>query len=316
MKHRKRFELPHELRGVLRRAVRLEWTTIGFMTSIVVVLYFAMGSSQAMKAAWIEDLLSFVAPTAFLVSVRLSGREPSDDYPYGLHRVVSIAFLSGAVALILFGSFILVDSVVRLVRAEHPTLGLAVVFGRPVWSGWLMIAALAYSAVPPLLLGRKKLPLARRLHDKTLKADADMNRADWLTAVAAIGGITGVAFGLWWADALAGAVISLSIVKDGYDNLSRVVKDLVDHRPTTVDGDLSEVPERVEASVGALDWVDAVQVRLREEGHVFAGEVFVTTRDCALTPERARMVREHARAVDWRVHDVVVTVVARPRPHG
>jgi divalent metal cation (Fe/Co/Zn/Cd) transporter len=307
VKARARFELPEELEGGLRRAVRLEWVTLGFMASIVAVVYLTMGSSQAMKAAWIEDMLSFVAPLAFLISTRLRDREPSEEYPYGMHRAVSIAFLAGAVALLLFGVYILTDSVAGLIRREHPTIGLAVVLSHPVWAGWVMIGALAYSAIPPLILGRMKLPLARRLHDKTLKTDADMNRADWLTAGAGIGGIVGIGVGLWWADGVAGAVISLSIVKDGADNLTRVVKDLVDHRPTTVDGDVSDVPDRVAASVEALEWVEHAEVRLREEGHVFAGEVFVSPRDGGLTVERVRSVQEAARSVDWRVHDVVVT---------
>lgn len=125
--------------------------------------------------------------------------------------------------------------------------------------------------------------------------------------------ITGVAMGLWWADALAGSFISLSIVKDGVGNLSRFVKDLVDHRPTTVEGEICDVPERVQASVGALPWVTHAQVRLREEGHLFPGEIFVSPSDGLLTVERVRAARQAARSVDWRVHDVVVTVAPLPR---
>lgn len=40
--------------------------------------------------------------------------------------------------------------------------------GHPVWSGWPMIAALAYTAVPPVLLGHAKMPLATTLHDRVL----------------------------------------------------------------------------------------------------------------------------------------------------
>jgi hypothetical protein len=44
----------------------------------------------------------------------------------------------------------------------------------PVWLGWLMIAALAWSAIPSVVLGRAKLPLAAEV----LYADAKMNRAN------------------------------------------------------------------------------------------------------------------------------------------
>ncbi|HSH46916.1 MAG TPA: hypothetical protein VK966_13810 [Longimicrobiales bacterium] len=51
-------------------------------------------------------------------------------------------------------------------------IGTVTVLGHQLWAGWLMIAALGYSTVAPFALGRLKLPLARALHDKTLRADA------------------------------------------------------------------------------------------------------------------------------------------------
>ncbi len=79
-----------------------------------------------------------------------------------------------------------------------------------------MIGALLYGAIPPIFLGRMKQPLAETLHDKVLNADAAMNRADWLTAFAAIAGIIGIGIGIWWADAAAAIVIALDITRDGF----------------------------------------------------------------------------------------------------
>lgn len=309
MKLREGFEVPPELHDELRRATRLEWATLFFMSTIVLVIYLTMGSSQAMKAAWIEDLLAFVPPIAYLVSSRYRDHAPTREFPYGYHRAVSIAFLAGAVSLAMFGFYILIDSILALVRQEHPTIGTTVLFGRQVWAGWLMIAALTYSAIPPFILGRMKLKPAHALHDKTLKADADMNKADWMTAGAGIAGILGIGLGWWWADAVAAGVISFDIVKDGVQNLKRVVSDLMDQSPTTVDGERSTVPDRVRDAVLALPWVEAVAVRLREEGHVFAGEVFV--KPVAGTPDleaRFQEAGDVADAVDWRVHDLVFTL--------
>lgn len=308
MRQRLDFDLPDELQPTLRHAKRLEWATLFFMTTIVFVVYLAMGGSQAMKAAWVEDLLSFVPPVAFLIATRFQHRQPTDGYPYGYHRASSIAFLAGAVALTIFGGFILFDSVMGLVRQEHPTIGTRVVFGHPIWAGWLMIAALVYSGIPPFVLGRMKMAPARALHDKTLKADADMNRADWLTAGAGIAGILGVGIGWWWADSVAAGIISIDIVRDGTMNLRRVIADLMDERPTTVDGAVSDVPERVRAALSEVSWVRSADVRMREEGHIFATEVFVeltTTTDLA---DRVEELRRVARAVDWRVRDVVVEI--------
>jgi divalent metal cation (Fe/Co/Zn/Cd) transporter len=76
------------------------------------------------------------------------------------------------VALFGFGLYILGDSVFKLVMAERPNIQTVEIFGRRVWLGWLMIAALVYSVVPPFILGRMKMPLARELHDKALQTSA------------------------------------------------------------------------------------------------------------------------------------------------
>lgn len=311
MRRRPDFDLPEALEPVLDRARRLEWATIFFMLTIVAVIYFTMGSSQAMKAVWIEDLLSFVPPIAFLVAARWRDRPADEEFPYGFHRSVSIAFLAGAVALTIFGVFILIDSLIGLLRREHPSIGTMMVFGRQVWAGWVMIAALIYSAIPPLVLGHMKLEPARQLHDKTLKTDADMNRADWLTAGAGIVGILGIGIGWWWADAVAAGLISTAVVHDGVTNLKRVVSDLMDHEPTTVDGERSDVPERLRQALLRLSWIHDVDVRLREEGHTFAGEAFLTvtsTEDLAAKLEEARST---AHRVDWRVWDLVFELEKR-----
>lgn len=309
MKRRDEFDLPPELEADMARARRLEQVTLGVMVTAIAAVGLAMGSSQAMKAAWVEDLLALVPPIAFLVAGHYRHRPSTDVFPYGFHRSVSIAFLAASVALTIFGGYLLIESATTLITREHPTIPTMVLFGEQVWAGWVMMAALVYSGIPPLILGRMKTGPARRLHDKALKADADMNRADWLTAGAGVAGIAGVGFGYWWADSVAAGIISLDVAKDGITNLKRCIADLMDQRPTTVDGRPSDVPERVAGALRALSWVRDAEVRIREEGHVFAGEAFVVPTTTEHAVERIAAAARVAQAVDWRVHDIVVTLV-------
>lgn len=317
MRVRGRYRLPDDKQPALRRARRLEWATLGFMASIVAVVGWTMGSSQAMKAAWIEDLLSLVPPLAFLVAARYQERPPDEKFPYGYRRAMSISFLIAASALLAFGLFILYESVVSLVEAEHPTVGAREVFGTPVWSGWLMIGALAYSIVPPLVLGRMKLPLSRELHEKTLHADADMNKADWLTGGAGILGILGIGIGWWWADAVAAGVIALDITRDGLANLKSVIEDLMDRRPMSVDRKrIDDLPDRARQELETLPWVEQAAVRLREEGQVLVGEAFVTVSDATDLPSKLVRASERVQSLHWRLHEVVVTAVPGLEPPG
>jgi cation diffusion facilitator family transporter len=316
-----RFELPPDKRALHRRAVKLEWVTILFFACAVTALGLALGQSQAMKAAWIEDMLGFVPPIAFLVAARYRNRPPDERFPYGYHRSVTIAFLSGSVALLGLGGFVVYDSVAQLVRRERPPIGMIELFGHRFWLGWLMIVVLALTMVPAIILGRIKIRIARELHDKVLYADAEMNRADWLTAGSAALGILGIGFGLWWADAIAAAVIGADIVRDGVKTTRGAVANLMDNRPRVVDGSKPHpLPDEVLAAVRDLDWVADAYLRIREEGHVFAGELLVVpASDVTDLVPRLEGLGEWVRSMDWRIHDLVVapvTTIVRPAREG
>src|SRR3982751_6026684 len=95
--------VPGDKIDALHRAKRLEIWSMILLITIVAVLGFTMGSSQAMKAMWIEDTLSLVPTSAVLVGIYFRKWEPNDKFPYGYRRAVQIGFLTGAVALFGFG---------------------------------------------------------------------------------------------------------------------------------------------------------------------------------------------------------------------
>jgi divalent metal cation (Fe/Co/Zn/Cd) transporter len=134
--------MPEAQKKALHRARWLEANWLAVLASIVAAIYFAVGSSQAMKTAWIEDLLSFVPPIAFLVGSWIEGWKPNRRFPLGYIRVTSIAYLISAVALGGVGIFLIVDSSIALIKQEHPTIGSVELFGATIWFGWVMIAAL------------------------------------------------------------------------------------------------------------------------------------------------------------------------------
>jgi cation diffusion facilitator family transporter len=314
-------ELPPDKHEKLLKAVRLEWFSILYLLSAIVLLYFTLGSSQAMKAAWVEDILGLTPPIAFLVASRVRNRKPNDHFPYGYHRATAIAYLCASVALLALGAFILYDSISKLIMFEHPPIDLVKPFGdQPVWLGWLMLGALAYSAVPQVFLGRLKQPLAKELNDKVLFADAEMNRADWMTAGAAMAGVIGIGFGLWWADSVAASIISIDIVHDGYKNLKVAVGDLMDKEPTVVDDTRPDpLPLWVKNELMLMDWVKDAEVRLREGGHVFIGEAFVVPVDNEDLIGRIERANRHLLGLDWRLHELVIAPVPeidRPEPAG
>ena len=116
----------------------------------------------------VEDMLALVPPLAFLIPVRRARRRSTPDHPYGFHRSTAIGHLTAAVALLAVGLLLVEDAAMGLLRAEHPPIGTIRIPGETIWSGWLMIAAMAYTGIGPFILGRMKLPVAEQLHDKVL----------------------------------------------------------------------------------------------------------------------------------------------------
>lgn len=304
-------ELPEKQAEVLRRAIRLEWITIGYLAVAVTLVFLVLGNSQAMKAAWIEDLLSFIPPIAFLIAIRVNRWRPTRAHPYGYHRSIGVGHLVSAVALVTMGAILTVESASGLVRAEHPTIGTVELFGQSIWLGWLMITVMAATALPPVFIGRIKLKLAKDLHNKVLYADADMNKADWMTALGSIVGVSGIGLGLWWLDGAAALFIAGSILWDGLRNLKAAILDLMDERATTFDeGEPHPVAEEVEAYLGSLPWVAEAGCRVRDQGHVFHIEAFVVPRRRrGPKVDELERAREACTRVDWKAADVVIVLV-------
>lgn len=307
-----RFEYPEEQHRLRQKARMLSWLSIVLLASAGTLLFFALGSSEAMKTAWVSDVLTAIPPMALLGAMAVELRGPSKRFPYGYTRSISVAFLVTSGVLSLVGLYLLYDSLSKLLKQQRPPIGLTVMFGHSFWAGWLMIAALAYSLLCGLVLGLLKQPVAAKLHDRALRAEATMNRDEWLSEGAAIVGILLVGFGHWWGDAAAAAFISLEIVHDGWMNMRLVLGDLMDETPTVMGKrEIEDITDKVRSRVEEMARVASAGVRLREHGRALTGEVFIVPADHGNVVDLVNDVADEVRQVDWRLHDITVMPVPR-----
>ncbi len=195
---------------------------------------------------------------------------------------------------------------------ERSTVGTVFIFDRQIWLGWIMILALCYSAFPAMVLGFKKLPLAKRLHNKILYTDADTQKADYQTAFAAIAGIIGIGLGWWWMDSLAALFISAAVIKDGFKNLKNSILDLMDRTPMDVTSTSPDpLVDEIRKRVLEYPWVADAMVRFREQGQVYFGEVYIivnTTPDQEAPLEKAK---EELQNIHWKIHDLTIMPVSK-----
>ena len=311
-----RATLPDVVQKATRRGIILAWCTLAYLIVDTAILFLIKGNSQAMQAAWVQDLLGMVPPLAFLIGVRVARRRASREHPYGFAQAMDLAHLAAGAALVVFGGFLFFTSAMTLVARERPDIGQFSLFGLDIWQGWVMIAFMFITIFPPLFLGRLKMKPAKVLHSKALFADARMNRADWMAGAASIFGIAGIGMGFWWADAVAAILISLDILEDGYKNLKGSLSSMMDSVPKSLgEGEAHPVPGLVTAKLLELGWVKEVGNRTREEGHVFQVDAFVVPVDAdAVTATDLIAAREACLDLHWKIHDVSIIPVPELSP--
>ncbi|WP_307872127.1 cation transporter [Microbacterium paraoxydans] len=306
-----RTTLPAEQQQAIRKAVRWEVFTIVYTSVTIAVIALVVGESQAMRTAWIEDMLSLIPQVAFLTALIFVRRRPTRKHPYGLHRAMGVGHLVAGVALLAVGLNLAIEAVTGLLAGEHPTIGTVQLFGQTIWLGWLMVAVMAVVIIGPVFFyGPAKSKLAPVLHNKLLYADADMAKADWQTTVASIVGVVGVGVGIWWLDGAAALFISLGIIWDGFRNTRTAIVDLMDQRARTYD---SKNPHPLAADIVSYlrsrPWVSQAAVRMRDQGQVFHIEAFVVPRRGKVATAELSAAAAGIADLDWKVQDVVVAPV-------
>ena len=303
-----REEVPDEQREALRKAIKWQIFTICYTLGTITVVAFVLGNSQAMKTAWIEDILSLIPQITFLICLRLVRRKPTRKHPYGYHRVMTTGHLVAGVALLAIGTHLAYDAAMGLISVEHPTIGTVNLFGATVWLGWLMVGVMAVIVVGPVFLyGPAKTKLAPVLHNKIIYADADMARADWHTNAASIVGVLGVGFGLWWLDGAAAIFIALGIIVDGFKNTRAALFDLMDQRGRKIDDSGPHpIGKLIADTARAKPWVKDAALRLRDQGQVFHMEVFLAPTEQTVSLTDLGELAAEIAELDWKVQDVVL----------
>jgi cation diffusion facilitator family transporter len=295
----------------VRAGQRLAWISIVYLASTVVLLFMVMGGSQALKTELVEDALSFIPPVLFLVSDRISRKKPNREYPFGFERAVSVGYVGSAAALLAVGIIMLFDGALKLALLEHPSIGGFAIGGKTVWMGWLAIPVLLWCAVPAHFLGRAKARAAKPLHDKNLAANAEMDKANWQSAGAAMLGMVGVSFGLWWADSLAGVLISLEIIRSAWMEVRMSLGDVMDRRPMTVDEQEDDpISDRIDELFRKEPWVRDVVVRVRERGREMTADAHVVPVDNHVSVSDLSSTGERACKLDPRLAEVTIAPVS------
>jgi cation diffusion facilitator family transporter len=212
------------------RAVAI--SALGLAVTGLVELSIALVSgSVALLGDALHNLSDVSTSALVFVGFRASRRLPTERYPYGYERAEDLAGIG--VALVIWGSALVAgfESVNKLLR--HGSTGHV---------GW-GIAAAAVGIAGNQLVARYKLSVGQRIRSATMMADAKHSWLDALSSAGAMLGLTAVALGWAWADAVAGVVVTGFICHVGWEVTAHRLLDGVDPEIiTTAETAAIEVP--------------------------------------------------------------------------
>jgi cation diffusion facilitator family transporter len=286
------FEGDAEHRHAANRALVLSALGLTLTGGIEFVIALVSGSVGLLGDA-IHNLADVSTSLVAFVGFRVSRRGASASHPYGYERAEDLSGLG--VAMVIWASAVFAGYVSIHKLIHHGTTSHL----------WLGVAAAAVGIVGNQIVARYKLRVGTRIQSNTLVADA---KHSWLDAVASAGallGLVGVACGLWWADGVAGLLVTGFIVHVGWE----VTSDVISHLMDSVD---PEVITKAELAALSVSEVDHVHVRARWLGRTLLVEVegFISASVLLADTERTgRSVREsilvalpEVRAVVWSPH--------------
>jgi cation diffusion facilitator family transporter len=289
--------------GASERREKNRLTTVSVVTSLLLISgKLSVGlltGSLGLLAEAAHSALDMVSSIITFFSVRIAGRPPDEDHPYGHGRAENLSAILQGVLLLGTASWIGYESLIHIFFED-------VTVEPSVWAFGVM----GISILVDLWRSRMLLRAAEKYRSRALEADALNFRADMLSSAVVILGLALVALGstagrggiLTKADALAALLVGGFIIYKSSGLLLQSVNILLDRAPVG----LAERVRRAAASVSGV--VDAPSVRLRESGSRTFADIVVTvprTASAAEAHELTERVEEAVREVDENTDSVV-----------
>lgn len=245
--------------------VTLWGTAVNALLVVVKFVAGIAGRSAALVADAVHSLTDFVTDIIVLIFVKISGKPRDEEHGYGHGKFETLATMIIGVILLGTGIGLLVNSlrliVASLGGAELPE------------PGWIALAVALLSIVAKEGLYRYTVREGRRLHSDAVVANAWHHRSDAISSIGTVVGIAGAMFfGARWRilDPVAAAVVSVFIIKAGYDIIRPALNELLEG---SLPKEQTATLERIICSVPGVDGFH--NLRSRKIGSGIAVDVHV-----------------------------------------
>jgi cation diffusion facilitator family transporter len=259
-----------------------------------------------------HSAMDLLAALATYIAVRVSGKPPDSDHPYGHGKIEHLSALFETLLLLMTCLWIISESVHRLTARQ-------VLVEASVWT----FAVMAVSMVVDVSRSRMLYRVAAKHRSQALEADAlHFQTHIWSSAVVFLG-LAGVRLATWVpslrflqnADAVAALVVAGIVVWVSLQLGTRTIQGLMDSSP-------SGIAELIKAKVETLpEVIDCHAVRVRHSGPDYFVDLHIILdggqplRDAHAVTERVeQLVGEVLPGADVMVHPEPTPAPGGPEP--
>lgn len=196
------------------------------VNAVLIVLKFIagiFGKSSAMVADAVHSLSDFVTDVIVLIFVRIAGRPRDKGHDYGHGKFETFATMIIGLILALAGIGLMVNGIEHVIKSLHGE-----VLPRPTM---LALVIALVSIVSKEWLYRFTARAGKEVNSQAVVANAWHHRSDAISSLGTLVGVAGAMFlGDRWRilDPIAAIVVSVFIIKSGYDIMKPSVSELLE----------------------------------------------------------------------------------------
>lgn len=245
--------------------VTLIGTVVNALLIVLKLVAGIIGRSSAMVADAVHSLSDFVTDAIVLIFVRIAGLPSDKGHDYGHGKYETLATLIIGCILAMAGIGLLISGIEQVVRSFNGEL-----LPRPRMVA-LIVAVLSIASKEWLY--RYTVKVGRATESQAVIANAWHHRSDAISSGGTLVGIAGAMFlGEQWRilDPLAAVMVSMFIIKSGYDIIRPSVSELLE-------ASLPDSQEReIRTLVMSIDGIKNIHnLRTRRIGCTIAADMHV-----------------------------------------
>lgn len=201
--------------------VTLTGTAVNAMLIVLKFVAGIIGRSSAMMADAVHSLSDFITDAIVLIFVKIAGKPEDCTHEYGHGKYETLATVVIGFILTLAGIGLMINGIEHIIRSikgeELPRPGMIA-----------FIVAVA-SIVSKEWLFHYTRRVGKETNSQAVIANAWHHRSDAISSLGTLIGIAGAIFFDWRIlDPVAAVVVSVFIIKSGYDIMHPMVRDLLE----------------------------------------------------------------------------------------